>query len=112
MVQDLQEARRTWTSGWGWFLAAGIAWMIVSVIVFRLDVDSITAVGVVLGVVFLVSGVDEFTLASMRSSWAWAHVILGILFASGALWSFVNPADAFWSLAAAFGLLLIFGGAL
>ena len=38
------------------------------------------------------------------SSWA-------IFFAGGAIWCFVAPFDAFWSLAAALGLLLIIKGA-
>ena len=33
-----------------------------------------------------------------------------MLFIGGAIWSFVSPYDAFWSLAAAFGLLLILNG--
>jgi uncharacterized membrane protein HdeD (DUF308 family) len=37
---------------------------------------------------------------------------LGALFVGGALWCFVHPYHAFWSLAAAFGLLLIFYGTL
>jgi uncharacterized membrane protein HdeD (DUF308 family) len=34
-----------------------------------------------------------------------------VLFIGGAIWSFVQPYNAFWSLAAAFGLLLIISGA-
>ena len=39
------------------------------------------------------------------------RVILGVLFIGGSIWSFVSPYNAFWALAAAFGLLLILNGA-
>jgi hypothetical protein len=46
----------------------------------------------------------------MRSSWAWARYLLAAFFFIGAIWCFVAPFDAFWSLAAALGFLLVFKG--
>jgi uncharacterized membrane protein HdeD (DUF308 family) len=86
--------------------------MIISVVVFRFNTTSVAAVGVLLGAVFLVAGFDEFMIASVRSSWAWAHIVLGVLFVFGAVWSFASPFNAFWSLASVLGLLLVLMGAL
>jgi uncharacterized membrane protein HdeD (DUF308 family) len=68
--------------------------------------------GVLTGVIFLLAMFNEFLLASVRAGWRWAHVLLGVLFAVGAIWAFANPINAFWALASVLGLLLIFEGTL
>jgi uncharacterized membrane protein HdeD (DUF308 family) len=97
---------------WWLFLVTGIAWLIISVMVLRFTPASITTVGVLMGVLFLVGAVNEFLIASISPSWRWAHVLMGILFAVGAIWSFARPFNAFWALASVLGLLLIFKGTL
>ena len=97
---------------WWLMLVTGIAWLIISVMVLRFRLSSITTVGVLIGVLFLLAMFNEFLLASVRPGWRWAHVLLGILFAVGAIWAFANPIDAFWALASVLGLLLIFRGTL
>ena len=66
-------------------LVTGIAWLIISVMVLRFRISSITTVGVLIGVIFLLATLKEFLLASVRPGWRWAHVLLGILFAVGAI---------------------------
>ena len=97
---------------WWLLLLTGIAWLIISVVVLRFRISSIATVGVLVGVVFLLAMFNEFLLASVRSSWRWAHVLVGVLFAVGAIWAFADPINAFWALASVLGLLLIFRGAL
>jgi uncharacterized membrane protein HdeD (DUF308 family) len=97
---------------WWLFLLTGIAWLIISVMVLRFSTASVTTVGVLIGVLFLVSAFNELLIAAVRRSWAWAHVLLAVLFTVGAIWSFATPFGAFWSLASVLGLLLIFKGTL
>lgn len=97
---------------WWLFLITGIAWLIISVMVLRFTTTSITSVGVLLGVLFLVGAVNEFLIASVKPRWRWAHILMGVLFAVGAIWAFARPFNAFWSLASVLGLLLIFKGTL
>jgi len=97
---------------WWLFLVTGIAWLIISWVVLRFTPASLATVGVLLGVLFLLAALNEFMIASVRHSWQWAHVLLGILFVVGAIWAFVRPFDAFWSIASVLGLLLVFKGAL
>ena len=97
---------------WWLMLVTGIAWLIISVVVLRFRLTSITTVGVLIGVVFLAAMFNEFLLASVHAGWRWAHVLLGILFFFGAIWAFANPINAFWALASVLGLLLIFRGTL
>jgi uncharacterized membrane protein HdeD (DUF308 family) len=97
---------------WWLFLITGIAWLIISVIVLRFRLTSVTTVGVLMGVVFLGGCLTEVLIASVRSSWRWAHVLMAIVFLFAACWSFASPFNAFWALATVFGLLLILRGSL
>jgi uncharacterized membrane protein HdeD (DUF308 family) len=97
---------------WWLPLVTGLAWLIISVLVLRFRLSSITTVGVLVGVIFLLAMFNEFLLASVRAGWRWAHILLGVLFAVGAIWAFANPINAFWALASVLGLLLIFEGTL
>jgi uncharacterized membrane protein HdeD (DUF308 family) len=72
----------------------------------------ITTVGVLLGVIFLMAMFNEILVASVRASWRWAHILMSVLFALGAIWSFANPINAFWAIASVLGLLLILGASL
>jgi uncharacterized membrane protein HdeD (DUF308 family) len=95
---------------WWVLLLTGIAWLIISVIVLRFTITSVATIGVLMGAVFLAAMVNEFLIASVRPRWRWAHALLGILFLGGAIWAFVHPYNAFWSLASVIGLLLILEG--
>jgi uncharacterized membrane protein HdeD (DUF308 family) len=97
---------------WWLFLVTGIAWLIISWAVLRFTPASVNTVGVLIGVLFLLGGFNEFLIASMRHSWRWAHIVMGVLFAVGAIWAFARPFNAFWALASVLGLLLIFKGTL
>ena len=95
---------------WWIFLLTGIGWLILSWIALRFTPASIPTVGVLLGVYFLVATINEFFIASVMPSWRWLHILMGIIFAFGAGWSFARPYNAFWALASILGLLLIFQG--
>ena len=97
---------------WWLFLLTGIAWLILSWISLRFNPASVPTIGILLGFLFLFATVDEFFIAAVRASWRWLHVIMGIIFAFGAGWSFAQPYGAFWTLASILGLLLIFRGTL
>jgi uncharacterized membrane protein HdeD (DUF308 family) len=97
---------------WWLFLITGIAWLIISVMVLRFTPASINTVGILMGVLFLLAGFNEFMIASVGHHWRWAHILLGIFFVVGAIWAFARPFDAFWSIASVLGFLLIFKGTL
>jgi uncharacterized membrane protein HdeD (DUF308 family) len=97
---------------WWLFLLTGIAWLIIAWVALRFTPASIATVGVLLGVLFLFGMIDEFLIAAVVPGWRWLHVVMGVIFAFGAGWSFARPYDAFWTLASILGLLLIFRGTL
>ena len=97
---------------WWLLLVTGVAWLIISAIVLRFSIASVAAVGVLIGVVFLIAAASEILIASARTSWAWLHLLMGAIFVIGAIWAFASPFGAFWALAAVLGLLFILRGSL
>jgi uncharacterized membrane protein HdeD (DUF308 family) len=102
-----EVARRWWV-----FLVSGLVWLLIAVIVLRFNATSVATIGLMLGAVFLFAAVHQIALAGLQGGgWAVFRILLAVLFIGAAIWSFVQPYNAFWSLAAAFGLLLIISGA-
>ena len=97
---------------WWLFLATGIAWLLVSLIVLRFNITSVASVGVLLGVILIMAGVNEFVVMGARPTWKWLHAILGVLFIGGGIWAWVHPIGAFYELASILGFLLLLKGTL
>ncbi|HEX5949823.1 MAG TPA: DUF308 domain-containing protein [Actinomycetota bacterium] len=107
---DVRAAEAQIGRSWWIFLITGILWLLGALIVLRFDYTSIVAVGVLLGVVILVVGANEFLIAALVDGWKWVHVLLGILFVIGGIAAMFQPGEAFWALASILGLLLLLKG--
>ncbi len=102
---------REGTRYWWVFLVSGIAWLLIAWLVLRLNERSITTVGVLIGVVFLLAGINEAGLAALvPGGWKVWHYIMAVLFVLAALWGFIRPVNTFFALASVLGLILIFYG--
>ncbi|HYJ61562.1 MAG TPA: DUF308 domain-containing protein [Actinomycetota bacterium] len=102
-----REAGRLW-----WVvLLAGMLWLMLSVIILRMDITSIVSVGILIGAIFAFACVNEF-IVGMNTSGGWKaiHWIVAFLFALGALWGFFQPVQTFFALASILGLLLAIQG--
>lgn len=111
MAQSEASLAREAGSKWWWFIVTGILWLIISVVVLRLDVQSVATVGVLIGAVLLIGGINEFMAMTVREGWKWLHAILGVLFILGGLWGFFNPIGTFFALTSVLGFLLLLKGA-
>ena len=97
---------------WWVLLVIGVAWLVIGWVVLRADVTSLATVGVLLGIVFIASGVNEVADASMVSGgWKVVHYGIAFLFLLAGLWAFVRPINTFFALASVLGLILVFAGA-
>ena len=102
-----QKASRYW---WA-VLLSGIAWLLVAWVVLRMDLRSLAAVGVAIGVVFLLSALNEAALArTVTGIWRVLHYGIALAFALAAAWAFVRPINTFFALASVLGLILILEG--
>jgi uncharacterized membrane protein HdeD (DUF308 family) len=96
---------------WWLLLLTGIAWIVVSAIVFRFDYASVVAVAVLFGVLAIAIGVAEFALAMVSKRW-WRllHALLGTIFIASGVVAFFSPGDTFVGLAAVISFYFIFAG--
>jgi uncharacterized membrane protein HdeD (DUF308 family) len=98
---------------WWVFIVTGIAWLMISLVVLRFTENSVTTIGILIGVVFTIAAITEFMVAAaVAGGWKFAHVFLGIIFGLGAIWGYANPENAFWALASVLGFLLVLYGAI
>jgi uncharacterized membrane protein HdeD (DUF308 family) len=96
---------------WWVYLVSGIAWLIIAWMVLRLNQTSVATVGVLLGVVFIVAGLNEVGFASLVSGgWRVWHYVMASIFFLGGLWGLFEPVNTFFALASVLGLILIFYG--
>jgi uncharacterized membrane protein HdeD (DUF308 family) len=96
---------------WWLFLVSGILWLLIAWMVLRLNATSIATVGILLGVVFLLSAINEVGVATLsHGGWKVWHYILAAIFFLGGLYGFVRPVNTFFALASVLGLILIFYG--
>jgi uncharacterized membrane protein HdeD (DUF308 family) len=110
-TEDRMVARYA-TRYWWVFLLTGIGWLFIAWLVLRLNLTSIATVGVLLGAVFLVGGINEIAMGSQTpGGWKFLHYVMAAIFFLGALWGFIRPVNTFFSLASVLGLILILYGA-
>lgn len=111
MFEGRMLVRET-TKYWWVVLLAGIAWLVVGWVVLRADLTSLTTVGVLLGVVFVVAGISDIGLASvLGGGWKVLYYIMAVIFLLAGLWAFIRPINTFFALVSVLGLVLLFYGA-
>jgi uncharacterized membrane protein HdeD (DUF308 family) len=113
MVSTQSDAAdiRQMSKSWWLFLCTGLLWFVIALVVLRMNERSITTVGVIMGVVFIVGAFSEFLMMGADSTgWKIFHGLLGVLFVLAGIWAFVQPEEAFWALASVLGFLLLMMG--
>jgi uncharacterized membrane protein HdeD (DUF308 family) len=111
MMLEEREVLEEAADRWWIFLLTGIAWLVVSLLVFQWDYTTVYAVSYLFGVVALFAGVNEFLQITVSTSgWKIVHIILGVLFILAGLWAVVHPRNAFTTLAGLIGFFFLFKG--
>ena len=101
---EASEVAELW---WLW-LATGIAWIVVALVVLQFDAASIRTIGVIVGCMFIFAGVQQLMLALIGHGWLWA-VVAGFFAIAGVL-CIVNPEETFAGLADTLGFLFAMVG--
>lgn len=108
---DPVEPVKLMSKSWWVFIGAGVLWLIMSLIVFRMELSTVYAVSILFGVIAIAAGIDEFmSLGALRGWWAWLHGILGVIFVIAGIVAFANPDWTFLALASIIGWWFLFKG--
>jgi uncharacterized membrane protein HdeD (DUF308 family) len=96
---------------WWLFLITGTAWLLFSIIVFRFDYTTVSAISILFGVFMLAAAVMEFIALATTHGWRLIlHGLLGIAFLVIGIIAFIHPGDTFRALAAVISFYFILKG--
>lgn len=106
-VRAMDEAARYW-----WILlVTGIAWIVFSIIIFRFDWNSVSAISILFGCVLIAAGISELVMiAGSTRGWKIARGLLGAAFVVIGVIAFIHPGNTFKALAAVMSFYFIFKG--
>jgi uncharacterized membrane protein HdeD (DUF308 family) len=100
------EASRLW---WLW-LVTGAAWLVAALVILQFDQASVTTVGIIIGCMFIVAGVQQFVLASVVDHLRWLWIAFGVLFVIAGILCFIEPKQTFAGVADMLGFLFLIVG--
>ena len=107
-VQDLSPE---WSPRWWLFIITGSLWLLFSLVVFRFDIHTVTAIGVAVAALCIVAGINEFVAIGVsRGGWKVARAALGALFSLVGILALVYPHRTFVEVAAIFSFFLLLKG--
>lgn len=110
MQAEAREALGGIARFWWVWLITGIAWVIIALVVLQFDQASITTVGVLIGILFLVTGLEQFAVAGLVERMRWLPILFGVLFLIAGIVALANPEDTFAGVADVLGFLFLVVG--
>jgi uncharacterized membrane protein HdeD (DUF308 family) len=104
---DTAEAAATMSRLWWIWLVTGVAWVVAALVILQFDSASITTIGIIVGIMFIVAGGQQLVLAAVADSLRWLWAIFGVLFLIAGVICFINPEKTFAGLADILGFLFL-----
>jgi uncharacterized membrane protein HdeD (DUF308 family) len=99
------------TSLWWLWLVTGILWLLASLVILQFDQASVTTVGVIIGIMFGFTAVQQFTIGALvGGGWALLYWFFGTLFVAAGVISFISPENTVAALADILGFLFFIVG--
>jgi Short repeat of unknown function (DUF308) len=106
----LREKAREISGYWWVGLVGGIAWLVISLVILQFDSASVTTVGVLVGVMFLLAAIQNIAVTTLPVEHRWVPALFSVLFLISAVICFVNPVSTFAGLADMLGFLFLLVG--
>jgi uncharacterized membrane protein HdeD (DUF308 family) len=107
---EAREAVKGFSRLWWLWIAFGIFWVVIGLVILQFDQASITTVGVLIGAMFLASGFQQFAIMSLVDSHRWLYGLFGILFVIAGVIALISPENTFAALADILGFLFLIVG--
>ena len=107
LAQSIREDAKTVTRNWGWYLAAGVAWIVFAFVVLSFNYSTVWAISVFFGIGFIVGGMMELAVAAAAPAWKWLYILLGIVSIIAGFIALIWPGETFLVLGAIVGWLLL-----
>ena len=95
---------------WWAFIVTGAAWVLIALVILQFDQASITTVGVLIGIMLILSGFQNIALGMMVDSLKWVWWLFGILLLVGGVIALMTPENTFAALADILGFIFLIIG--
>jgi uncharacterized membrane protein HdeD (DUF308 family) len=96
---------------WWLWLLTGIVWLLASLVILQFDQASVTTVGVIIGIMFVFSAAEQFTVGALvGGGWALLYWFFAVLFVAAGVISFISPENTVAALADILGFLFFLVG--
>jgi uncharacterized membrane protein HdeD (DUF308 family) len=95
---------------WWLWIVFGIFWVAVGLVILQFDEASVTTVGVLVGIMFLVTAAQNFVIMSLADRGRWLYGIFGALFVVAGVIALISPENTFAALADVLGFLFLIVG--
>jgi uncharacterized membrane protein HdeD (DUF308 family) len=111
LVQVQEDALHEISGFWWLWLITGTIWIVASIVILQFDQASIKTVGVIIGLLFLFSSVQQFIIAGLSEGFArWLAVFFAILLLAAGVISLIEPKQTFAGFADILGFLFLIVG--
>jgi uncharacterized membrane protein HdeD (DUF308 family) len=108
---SLEEAGVRLSHLWWLWLIAGVLWVVIALVILQFDQASITTVGVLIGIMFLLSGFQQLFFGSLAGGWLQAVLwIFGFLLIVAGVIALISPENTFAALADILGFIFLVVG--
>ena len=67
----------------------------------------IFGLGVIVGAMFLVTGIQQFVISTVVEGWKWLWILFGVFFVLAGIWALLNPGATTAALADSLGFLFL-----
>ena len=105
-----REVVKRISSLWWLWLVFGIGWTIVGLVILQFDQASINTVGILVGLMFLATGMQQFVIMGLVDRGRWLYGLFGTLFIISGIISLISPENTFAALADILGFLFLIVG--
>jgi uncharacterized membrane protein HdeD (DUF308 family) len=108
MMRDLFErvAKYWWVE-----LIIGVFWIVISLVILKFTHASVTTVGILIGIMFLVASAQEAMLAIVDRRWRWLWAFFSVLLFVGGILALIHPQNTFAAFADILGFVFLVIGA-
>lgn len=105
--EEAREAVAAVSKLWWLSLVTGILWFFIAIVILQFDTASVTTVGVIVGAMFLFTGLQQFVISTVVDGWKWLWIVFGVLFVLAGIYALVNPGATTAALADSLGFLFL-----
>jgi uncharacterized membrane protein HdeD (DUF308 family) len=101
----VSQGVRAISSMWWLWLVTGILWVFVGIVILQFDSMSVATVGVLIGVMLLMAGIQYIFTGTLVEGWNWLWYVFGGLLVASGIVALANPARTFTAIADMLGFL-------